>query len=375
MPDSSLPALRIGINALYLIPGAVGGTEIYLRGLLSALAEIDPVNQYFVFTNRETGPGLAPVSPNFRQVPQNVRAVRRPSRLLWEQTVLPVETVKLKLDAMLNPGFTAPLLCPCPQVTVFHDLQHKRHPEYFRWFDLPFWRFFLYWSAHVSRSILAVSNATAADLVRYYRLPEAGVKVVPLGVDKAFFELAPRREPERFLLAVSTLHPHKNLDGLLRAFAVFRRNHPEFRLVVCGIHGFFTRPLCQLRDTLDLGSSVEFPGWIPRHDLHDLYRKAWAFVFPTFFEGFGMPVLEALAAGVPTACSAIEPVAGIAGNAALLFDPHDPAAIAEALEQISGDESLRARLVEEGPRRASQFSWQATASGTLAALVTASRSV
>ena len=136
--------LRIGINALYLIPGGVGGTEIYLRGLLAGLAEIDPVNEYFIFTNRETGSGLAPASANFQQVPQHVRAVRRSSRLLWEQTVLPIEAVKRKLDVMLNPGFTAPLLCPCPQVTVFHDLQHKRHPEYFRWFDLPFWRFFLY---------------------------------------------------------------------------------------------------------------------------------------------------------------------------------------------------------------------------------------
>jgi glycosyltransferase involved in cell wall biosynthesis len=375
VPDSSVPTLRIGINALYLIPGGVGGTEIYLRGLLGALAEIDPIHQYFVFTNRETGPDLMPAAANFRQVPQHVRAVRRPSRLLWEQTVLPIEAVRLKLDVMLNPGFTAPLICPCPQVTVFHDLQHKRHPEYFRWFDLPFWRFFLYWSAHVSRRILSDSSVTAADLLYFYRLPEAVVKVVPLGVDKAFFDLAARRKPELFLLAASTLHPHKNLDGLLRAFAVFRRNHPDFRLVVCGIHGFFTGPLRDLRDTLDLGSSVEFPGWIPREALHDLYRRAWAFVFPTFFEGFGIPVLEALAAGVPTACSAIEPVADIAGKAALLFDPHDPAAIARALEQIAGDEPLRARLAEEGPRRASQFSWQQTASATLAALISATRSV
>ncbi len=375
MPDSSVPTLRIGINALYLIPGGVGGTEIYLRALLSALAEIDPIHQYFVFTNRETDPGLTPAAPNFQRVPQKVRAVRRPSRLLWEQTVLPIEAVRLKLDVMLNPGFTAPLLCPCPQVTVFHDLQHKRHPEYFRWFDLPFWRFFLYWSAHLSRIILADSDATAHDLLRYYRLPEATVKVVPLGVDPVFFDLAPRRKPERFLLAASTLHPHKNLDGLLRAFAVFRRNHPDFRLVVCGIHGFFTGPLRDLRDALDLGSSVEFPGWIAREALHDLYRRAWAFVFPTFFEGFGIPVLEALAAGVPTACSAVEPVAGIAGNAALLFDPHDPGAIANALEQITSDETLRTRLAEDGPRRASQFPWQATASATLASLVSATRSV
>src|SRR5689334_6122559 len=208
--------MRIGVNALYLIPGGVGGSEIYLRSLLEALAEIDSSNQYFVFTNRETGAALAPKAANFTTVPQPVRAASRPARIVWEQIVLPIAAVRLRLDVMLNPGFTAPLACPCPQVTVFHDLQHKRHPEYFRWFDLPFWRFFLYWSAHVSRTLVAVSNATAADLRRFYRLPDSRVRVVPSGVDPVLFEIGRRRAPERFVLAVSTLHPHKNLDGLLR---------------------------------------------------------------------------------------------------------------------------------------------------------------
>jgi glycosyltransferase involved in cell wall biosynthesis len=359
------------VNALYLIPGGVGGTEIYLRGLLTALAEIDSVNRYFVFSNRETGLDLVPKASNFIAAPQPIRAVSRPMRILWEQTGLPLAAARVGLDVMFNPGFTAPLLCGCPQVTVFHDLQHKRHREYFRWFDLPFWEFFLYWSAHVSRLLLADSDATAGDLLKFYRLPERKVRVVRLGVDPIFFELAERRQPERFLLAVSTLHPHKNLDGLLRAFAAFRVSHPEFRLVVCGMHGFFTGPLHELRDFLRLGDSVEFPGWIPREELRELYRKAWAFVYPTLFEGFGLPILEALAAGVPSACSAIEPLAGIAGNAALQFDPRDQGAMVEAMRAIACDEELRRNLAEAGPRRAAQFSWKATAEATLESLLEA----
>jgi len=359
---------RIGVNALYLIPGGVGGTEIYLRALLAALAAIDSVDRYFVFTNRETGADLVPAASNFTHVPQAVCAVSRPARLLWEQTALPLAALQLKLDVLLNPGFTAPLWCPCPQVTVFHDLQHKRHPEYFRWFDLPFWEFFLFWSAQVSQCVLAVSEATAADLRTWYRLPESKLRVVPLGADAAFFDLAARRHPEPFLLAVSTLHPHKNLDGLLRAFAEFRRAHPEFRLVVCGIHGFFSAELHALRDALGLSGAVDFPGWIPRAELHDLYSRAWAFVYPSFFEGFGLPVLEALAAGVPTACSDIEPLSGIAGAAALKFNPADPHAIAEAMHRIATDAPLRRHLAAEGPARAAQFSWHATAEATLDAL-------
>jgi glycosyltransferase involved in cell wall biosynthesis len=363
--------LRIGVNALYLIPGGVGGTEIYLRGLLTALAEIDPLNRYFVFTNHETGPDLVPKRPNFEHRPQAVRAVSRSARILWEQTALPLAAARLGLDVMFNPGFTAPLLCPCPQVTVFHDLQHKRHPEYFRWFDLPFWNFFLFWSAKMSRIVLADSDATAADLQRFYGLTERKVRVAALGVDPAFFPLAARRCPEPFLLSASTLHPHKNLDGLLRAFAEFRKTHAEFRLVVCGIHGFFTGPLEELRASLGLRDAVEFPGWIPRQDLHDLYTRAWAFIYPSKFEGFGLPVPEALAAGIPTACSNIQPLSGIAGDAALQFDPLDVGSITAAILRIVDDTGLRERLALSGPRRAAQFTWRATSETTLETLVRA----
>ena len=360
--------LAIGVNALYLIPGQVGGTEIYLRSLLAALAEHDPVNRYFVFTNRETGRDLVPEKPNFEIVPQPVRAAFRPQRILWEQTGLPIAAMRRQLDVMLNPGFTMPLASHCPQVTVFHDLQHKRHPEYFRWFDLPFWRFLLFWSAHMSRLVVAPSRATAADLMRYYRLPKTKVRVARSGVDSIFFELGKRRRPEPILLSVCTLHPHKNLDALLRAFAWFRLTHPEFRLIACGLQGFYTERLFALRASLGLEDAVDFPGWIPREDLHELFTRAWAFFYPSLFEGFGLPVVEALAAGIPTVCSGIPPLSTIAGTAAVKFDPRDPEALARAMASVVTDEALRARLSEEGPRRAAEFSWRETAEAVLAAL-------
>ena len=360
--------MRIGVNALYLIPGGVGGTEIYLRSLLTALAEIDHHNHYSVFTNRETGPDLVPKQTNFTQVPQAVHAANRAARLLWEQTLLPLAIVAHRVDVLLNPGFTAPVLCGCPQVTIFHDLQHKRHPEYFRWFDLPFWNFFLFWSVTISKRIVAVSRATADDLLQWYRLPIDRIRIVPSGVDPHFFDLATCRRSEPFLLAVSTLHPHKNLDGLLRAFAIFRQDHPEYRLIVSGLHGFYSTELHDLRDRLQLTDGVDFPGWIPREQLYDLYARAAAFLYPSLFEGFGLPVLEALAAGVPSACSGIEPMDSIAGDAALKFDPKDASAIAAAMHRLVNDGELRGRLTQAGPRRAAHFSWRTTAEGILNAL-------
>ncbi|MBS1855767.1 MAG: glycosyltransferase family 4 protein [Acidobacteria bacterium] len=362
--------MRIGVNALYLIPGGVGGTETYLRALLGALAEIDRANEYFVFTNRETGADLVPAAPNFHGEPQAVRAVNRPARLLWEQTRLPAAARRLRLDVMFNPGFTSPLICGRPQATVFHDLQHKRHPEYFRWFDLPAWNFFLYWSVRVARILVAVSAATAADLERYYGVGRK-VRVVPHGVAAEFFAIGARRRPEPFVLAVSTLHPHKNLDGLLRAFAIFRKARPGYRLIVTGLHGFFTEPLRALRDELGLAESVDFPGWIPAADLHDLYARAAAFVYPSRFEGFGMPVLEALAAGVPSACSRVEPLDSLAGEAALKFDPDNIVEMAACLERLVSDDGLRARLADAGPARARGFTWRAAAEHTLAAILEA----
>ena len=364
-----MPPLRIGVNALYLIPGGVGGTEIYLRGLLNAFAQIDSRNQYFIFTNRETEPELVPGQPNFHMLPQRVRASFRPARILWEQIVLPVSVTRLRLDALLNTGFTAPVYCPCAAVTVFHDLQHKRHPEHFRWFDLPFWRVLLHASAHLATLLLADSDVTRADLLRYYRIPPGKVRVARLGVDPVFFGL--RRAPGKFLLTVSTLHPHKGLDSLLKAFAEFRRLRPEFRLVIAGLRGFHAEALERLRNDLGLGDAIQFTGWIPRDELYGLYAGAWAFLYPSTFEGFGLPVLEALAAGIPTGCSNIEPLAGIAGEAALQFDPRDTAAIRDAMIRLVSDEALRARLATAGPRRAALFSWTTTARATLDAIVEA----
>jgi glycosyltransferase involved in cell wall biosynthesis len=141
---------------------------------------------------------------------------------------LPIEAARYRLDVLFNPGFTATVFAPCRQVTVFHDLQHKRHPEYFRWFDLPFWRFLLWASAHRAHRLIAVSEATRADLLRFYGIPAERVAVVHHGVELAFSHLG-RSETETYLLCVSTLHPHKNVPRLIRAYGRNKRDFPSVR--------------------------------------------------------------------------------------------------------------------------------------------------
>lgn len=358
-PTRSMIPLRIGVNALYLIPGGVGGTEVYLRSLLAALARTDSKNEYFVFTNTETEPGLVPREPNFTAVPQPVRAGNRPARIIFEQTRLPRAIARIRCDVVLNPGFTCPLISPAGNVTVFHDLQHKRHPEYFRWFDLPAWQFLLWAAAHRSRALIAVSEATHADLRRYYGMDAT---VIHSGVDAEVFALAGHREPRPFLLCLSTLHPHKNLIRLIRAYAALDR--ADYELVIAGMRGFHTRPIEAEIDRLGLETRVRLTGWVEREQILELLRTAAACIQPSTFEGFGLPVLEAMAAGVPLACSEIAPFREITGGCVPLFDPLDEAAIGGALRMLieSPPDPAAARAWSD------HFRWEETARKTLAVL-------
>jgi glycosyltransferase involved in cell wall biosynthesis len=356
---------RIGINALYLIPGGVGGTEVYLRELLAALALIDSTNEYFVFTNEETESELVPKRSNFQWKPQAIHAKNRPARIIWEQSILPLEASRYRLDALFNPGFTSPIVIPCKCVTVFHDLQHLRHPEYFRWFDLPPWKFLLWASARRANRIIAVSHNTKADLQKFYGLPAEQITVVHHGVDQRLFKVTHEQTEEPFVLCVSTLHPHKNLERLIKAYA---RKKREFRLVLAGLRGFHTEAIEQLVHDLGLQGAIKITGWISREDLFGLYRSALACVQPSTFEGFGMPVLEAMAAGVPLTCSNIPPHMEIVGGTVLTFDPFDEDALADALDRITTDSELRDSSIWCARERAHEFTWEQTARETLQVL-------
>lgn len=348
--------MRIGVNALYLIPGGVGGTEIYLRNLLAACERIAHPHEILSFTNEETA--HAPLPGRSERL--KVRAANRPARIAAEQTALPLACARHGIDVLLNPGFTAPLLVRCPTVTVFHDLQHKRHPEHFRWWDLPFWRMLLFQSAVSSKRLIAVSHNTKRDLLYYYPVREASIDVIHHGVDPSFFDIP--RAPENMVLCVSTLHPHKNVERLVRVFGQLHKRHPELRLVLAGIRGFATARIEETVAAAGAREAVEITGWLELEALRSLYSRARIFVYPSTFEGFGMPVLEAMAAGVPTICSDIPPLREVAGDTLPLFDPHDDASMLRVLDAaVSAPPGMAAAVA-----RARQFTWEAAARATLA---------
>jgi len=356
--------VRIGVNALYLIPGKVGGTEIYLRSLLKALASVDTCNEYLIYANFEADAELAPASPRFRLIRCHVKASFRPWRMIYEQVALPFLLAADKVDAIFNPGFTGPALCCRPSITVFHDLQHRRFPEFFRWHERPFWRFFLWLAARHSKRIIAVSQATRRDLLLFYPFTQTRITVIPHGVDPEFFEIGVRRgsRPRSFfVLAVATIHPHKNLERLIDAFAHFRQRRPAYRLVIAGLRGNASKQVEMAIHRLNCADAVEITGWISRSTLYNLFEEADAFITASIFEGFGMPILEALAAGIPCGVSRIPVFGEVAADAALCFDPFSTDDIARVLLRLADDEEFRSRARTYGPQRARRFRWECAA--------------
>lgn len=364
--------LRIGINGLYMIPGGVGGTEVYLRQLLIALAKKPRGHSYVVFLNRETTADIVPKSPYFTAVDTGVAATSRPRRILYEQSLLIRDARRAKVDVLFNPGFTAPHFLDVPNVTIIHDLQHHRHPEYFKRSDLLAWRLLVWAAIRGSRRLVAVSAATREDIHAVYGTPLDRIHIAEPGVEPELFAIN-RKAEEPMILCVSTLHPHKNIERLVDAFAAFRERRPEYRLVLAGMPGFHGEVVQRRIDHHGLGAHITRTGWIDRAQILELYGRARIAVFPSTFEGFGMPVAEAMAAGVPLITSDIRPMKDTAAGAALLFPPADTEALTAAMEQFAASASLRAMYASRARKQAAAYTWDRTAAVTLDALERAVR--
>jgi glycosyltransferase involved in cell wall biosynthesis len=370
--------VRIGINALYLLPGKVGGTETYIRNLVRNLLEVERDNTYVIFINKESM-GIFPESdPRVKIILCPIAATNRPLRILWEQFILPFQVRRHKVDVLLSAGMTSPFVCPVPSVLVIYDLQHVNQPQ-----NTPgLYRFFLktiiYLSAKTSDGVITISEQVKRDIVRYYGIGADKISVTHLAVNhELFFPLGSDNPesvrtkynlPERYLLYAAALLPHKNHARLLPAFKEIIKEMPGTKLVLTGAWEKGQDTIASLIADLGLEKDVIMLGWLPLEDMPAIYRNAELFVYPTLHEGFGLPILEAMASGVPVVCSRIEPLIEIAGSAALLVDPYDQSAVAEGILSVLKVRTLRMGLIEAGILRAKTFSWERTAIDTLAVL-------
>jgi len=370
--------LRIGINALYLLPGRVGGSEIYVRNLVAWLPRVSPRDRFVVFVNRESAGVFEEISPDVEVVNCALSATSRPARILWEQFVLPFQIRRHAIDILFSAGNTAPFICPVPSFVMIHDLQHVNLPENFTRFQLFFLKTIIYMSARSARGVLTISEKSKTDIVRHYGIAPERVFITHLASDAGSFHARSAKEveavrekyrlPERFILYIASSLPHKNYSRLLDAFKLVKAKDPAVKLVLIGAREGGQGEISARIDRLGIKDDVVFSGWLPFEDIPLIYAASELFVFPSLHEGFGIPVLEAMASGVPVVCSGIEPLTEVAGDAAFFVDPFDPAAMADGILSLLGDKALRERLVASGLERAGEFSWEKTAAETVGAI-------
>lgn len=367
--------MRIGINALYLLPGKVGGSETYVRNLVKWLPRAAPSNEYVVFINRESAGVFESLAPGAKIVECPVNATNRAFRILWEQIALPFQAAKHRIDILLSAGMTAPFFSPVPSVVVIYDLQHINQPENFNRWYLLFLKSIIYLSAKRSAGVITLSRKSKEDIERYYNIRPGNIGVTYMASDsEAFYkrgaaEVASVRKkyglPESFILYIASSLPHKNYIRLLAAFKSVRGTLRGTKLVLIGARDYGHDAIAAKISELGLTDDVIFLGWLPFEDIPLIYSASELFVFPSLHEGFGIPVVEAFACGVPVVCSKIEPLAEVAGGAAYLVDPLSPDDMAGGMLKVIMDGPLRERLIRDGLKRAAHFSWEKTASATL----------
>ncbi len=370
--------MLIGINMLFLVAGRGGGIERYVRGLLKGLKRIDRNNEYILFINRDCRDTFE-LTDNFREVASSVSATFRPAKILWEQTLLPLQIRKHGIDVLLSAGNISPLIQSCPSAVIMYDMIPYIRPEGFTRLELGTLKTLFRVSAGMSTKIITISESSKKEIVRRLNVREDKVTVAYAGCDEQFKPVpvsAQARQalnslglPEKYILYVASSRSYKNIDGLIKAFKLLRENHHvEQSLVITGLAGRAQPALEHLVSSLGLLSGVVMSGFIADEIMPLLYSAAEVFVYPSFYEGFGLPVIEAMACGTPVAASNSTSLPEAVGDAGLLFDPYNIEEMAETLHRIISDNALKLRLVEKGLTRAKEFSWDRTALKTLEVL-------
>jgi len=366
--------MLIGIDASRATAAQRTGTENYTVHLVRALVEMGSAHQFRLYLSRLPEDGLLPQGENveWRVIP--FPRLWTHARLAWEVRADPP-------DVLFVPAHVLPLVHPPASVATVHDLGYFEYPQAHRAAS----RWYLNWAtrhnARHARLVVVDSQATARDLMRYYGTPPDRIRVA---YPAATPGLAPvRDEPaldavrerygtgKAYFLYVGTLQPRKNLARLVRAFAdLVSRDavDSQVKLVLAGRRGWLYDEIVATARERCLEGRVVLPGFVAQEDLAALLSGALAFVFPSLYEGFGLPVLEAMACEVPVICSDTSSLPEVAGDAALLVDPHDTAALAGAMARVYSDPGLAEELVRRGRERAQRFSWEECARSVLLAM-------
>ncbi len=352
------------------------GVGVYAKNLIDRLTVL-PDLQLFVVAQDDDPDFNYPAHPQVQTIRLASRLLRKtPVRMLWEQAVLPFLLKKYRIDVLHSLHYSFPLLRGRTKgVVTVHDMTFFSLPEMHLRSKQIYFQFFLRKSATHADAIIVISESARRDYVDRLGSPRGMLSVIHHGKAETF---APCREnsclhpvlsryglPDRYILYIGTIEPRKNLVRLLEAFARVAPEHPDISLVIAGMKGWMYDDLFHRVLELGMERRVHFPGFIAEEDKPALLCGAEVFAYVSLYEGFGLPVLEALACGIPTVTSNTSSIPEVAGDAALLVDPLSVDQIATALKRLLEDEHLRLQLQTAAVRQAAKFTWPATAKQTL----------
>ena len=364
--------MRIAIDA-HSVGTGLGGNESYATNLVEALAEIDQKNQYTIYvTKREALERFKDRWPNFK-----VKSTLPHTPLIRIPLTLSNELRRNPVD-LLHVQFTSPPVAPCPVVVSIHDLSFEHLPLTFKRRSRMQLRMTVRRSARQAAQVLTLSQYVRDDVIATYGIDPERVAVVPLAAPAHFSPVRDERELQRvrqkygidqnYILSVGSIQPRKNLPRLLEAYSLLRRSQPEVNLpelVLVGKCAWLYDETLRKIEQLGLSKQVTLTGYVPEADLPALYSGANCFIYPSYFEGFGLPPLEAMKCGAPVIVGNQTSLPEVVGDAAVLVDPFDVGDIAAVLARVISDSTLRFELRAKGLERAKAFDWRETARKTL----------
>jgi glycosyltransferase involved in cell wall biosynthesis len=362
--------MRIAIQAADLDAGRIDGTRVYLLRLLERFGTAFPEHAWHLYHRRSFNPDLAPPTlPNY-----TVHTV--PFPFFWTQTRFSLEILRQKPERVFMPVQALPFFAPrkTESIVTIHDLAFKIFPEHFPSRDLRRLNWFTNFAIRNASRLIAVSEATKRDILKFYpTVNEEKIRVIHHGFDVS--PIISERETEEalkkfnlvsgeYILYVGALQPRKNLTRLMEAFGSLTRKYPSAKLVLAGEAAWMSEEIVHARATHPYRDRIVLAGRVSFTDRARLYHGARIFVFPSLYEGFGLPILEAFAAGVPVLCANNSSLPEVAGDAARLFDATKTDELAQNLLELWENETERTSLIGRGKEQLKKFSWDICARKT-----------
>jgi len=363
--------MKIIINALG--PSKIkAGIGNYITNLISELSRIDQKNSYIIFASSENKAFYETENKHFQVTDIGLMGKNKFSRIIWEQLVLPFKLISLKADILFSPGFVCPFIKPIKYVTVIHDMTFFSHPQVHTFFKKIYFPIMIKHSLKNSEKIISVSYNTKKEIMKYSNIQENNIIVTHLSANK-FPQNKVSDEKEllaekykiqtEYLLFVGMIEPRKNITLIIEALG--KISDKKIKLVVVGKKGWMVDELFEMIKLKGIEDRIIFTGFIDDDELEIFYKNAKVFLYPSLYEGFGIPVLEAMSAGCPVITSNISSLPEVAGDAAILINPQKQSELTDSINRLLENSKLRTELITKGFENVKKFSWEKTAEQTL----------